>query len=98
MGRLSLPAHPLKSPPARPRPRFLCAVLTWRRLAKDLTAVSGVLASCPQGERLRVVADPLAELDLRRFAATHAASLTRAKPRLEDAILAWSLPTDWHRI
>lgn len=76
---------------------FVCGTDV-RRLAKDLTAVSGVLASCPQGERLRVVADPLAELDLRRFAATHAASLTRAKPRLEDAILAWSLPTDRHRI
>ena len=84
--------------PARPAAAFFVCGTDVRRLAKDLTAVSGVLASCPQGERLRVVADPLAELDLRRFAATHAASLTRAKPRLEDAILAWSLPTDRHRI
>jgi ABC-2 type transport system ATP-binding protein len=76
---------------------FVCGTDV-RRLAKDVTAVSGVLASCPQGERLRVIADPLAELDLRRFAATHAVNISRAKPRLEDAILAWSLPTDRHRI
>ena len=63
-----------------------------RRLANDVTAVAGVVTSYPQGESLRVVADPLAEIDLRRFAAMHAASLARAGARLEDAILAWSLP------
>jgi hypothetical protein len=66
-----------------------------RRLAKDVTAVSGVVASCPHGESLRVVADPLAEFDLRRLAAMHAASLARAGARLEDAILGWSLPMAW---
>jgi ABC-2 type transport system ATP-binding protein len=68
-----------------------------RQLAKDLTMVTGVLASCPQGESLRVVADPLAELDLRRFAVTRGASLTRAESRLEDALLARSLPTGRHQ-
>jgi ABC-2 type transport system ATP-binding protein len=63
-----------------------------RRLAKDVTAVAGVLASSPEGQSLRVVAYPLAEPDLRRFAATHAASLARLRPRFDDAVLAGSLP------
>jgi ABC-2 type transport system ATP-binding protein len=62
-----------------------------RRLAKDVTAVTGVVASYAQGESLRVVADPLAEPDLRRFAATRAASLARAGPRFDDAVLARSM-------
>ena len=62
-----------------------------RRLAKDVTAIAGVLASSPEGESLRVVAYPLAEPDLRRFAATRAASLARLGPRLDDAVLARSL-------
>jgi ABC-2 type transport system ATP-binding protein len=76
---------------------FLLCGTNVRRLAKDVTAVSGVVASYPQGESLRVVADPLAELDLHRFAAMHAASLARAGPRLEDAILARSMPMRQHQ-
>lgn len=76
---------------------FLLCGTDVRRLTKDVTAVYGVLASCPQGDSLRVVADPLAELDLRRFAATHSASLTRAEPRLEDTLLLRSLPMGWHQ-
>jgi ABC-2 type transport system ATP-binding protein len=76
---------------------FLLCGTNVRRLAKDVTAVSGVVASYPQGESLRVVADPLAELDLHRFAAMHAASLARAGPRLEDAILARSMPMGRHQ-
>ena len=68
-----------------------------RRLANDVTTVAGVVASYPQGEKLCVVADPLAELQLRRFAATHAASLARVGAQLEDAILAWSLPMGWRQ-
>jgi ABC-2 type transport system ATP-binding protein len=75
-----------------PTVAFLLCGADVRRLADDVTTVAGVVASCPQGEGLRVVADPRAELDLRRFAAMHAASLARAGARLEDAILAWSLP------
>jgi ABC-2 type transport system ATP-binding protein len=74
---------------------FLMCGTDVRRLAKDVTAASGVVASCPHGESLRVVADPLAEFDLRRLAAMHAASLARAGARLEDAILGWSLPMAW---
>jgi ABC-type multidrug transport system ATPase subunit len=71
---------------------FLLCGSDVRRLAKDVTAIAGVLASAPHGESLRVVSDPLAEFDLRRFAATRAASLIRVGPRLEDAVLARSLP------
>ena len=70
---------------------FLMCGTGVRRLAKDVTAVAGVLASSPEGESLRVVAYPLAEPDLRRFAATRAASLARLGPRLDDAVLARSL-------
>jgi len=70
---------------------FLLSGSDVRRLANEVTAVAGVVASSPQGACLRVVADPLAELDLRRFAAIHAASLSRAEARLEDAVLARSL-------
>jgi hypothetical protein len=76
---------------------FLLCGTDVRHLAKDVTAVTGVVASCPQGESLRVVADPLAELDLRRFAATHAASLTRAGARFEDAVLARAMPMGRHQ-
>jgi ABC-type multidrug transport system ATPase subunit len=72
---------------------FLLSGTNVRRLANDVTAVAGVVTSCPQGACLRVVADPLAELELRRFAAIHAASLSRAEARLEDAVLARSLST-----
>jgi len=70
---------------------FLLSGTEVRALASDVTTVAGVVASYPEGEGLRVVADPLAELDLRRFAAIHAASLCRAEARLEDAVLARSL-------
>jgi ABC-type multidrug transport system ATPase subunit len=71
---------------------FLLCGTGVRRLAKDVSAVAGVLASSPEGESLRVVAYPLAEPDLRRFAATRAASLAPVGPRLEDAVLARSVP------
>jgi hypothetical protein len=70
---------------------FLLSGSDVRRLANDVTAVAGVVTCYPQGACLRVVADPLAELELRRFAAMHAASLSRAEARLEDAVLARSL-------
>jgi ABC-2 type transport system ATP-binding protein len=69
---------------------FLLSGSDVRRLANDVTAVTGVVTCYPMGACLRVVADPLAELDLRRFAAIHAASLSQAEARLEDAVLARS--------
>ena len=56
-----------------------------------MAAVTGVVAGYPQGESLRVVTDPLEEGHLRRFAASHGASLAPATARLEDAILVWSM-------
>jgi ABC-type multidrug transport system ATPase subunit len=71
---------------------FLLCGNNVRRLAKDVIAIAGVLASSPEGASLRVVAYPFAELNLRRFAAARAASLARVGPRFEDAVLARSLP------
>jgi predicted ABC-type transport system involved in lysophospholipase L1 biosynthesis ATPase subunit len=94
--QLVLLDEPTAGPPAEiaagsPAAVFLLSGSDVRRLANDVTAVAGVVASCPQGACLRVVADPLVELDLRRFAAIHAASLSRAETRLEDAVLVRSL-------
>ena len=96
-GQVVATGAPAEIAAGSPAVAFLLSGTDVRRLANDVTAVAGVVTSYPQGESLRVVADPLAELDLRRFAAMHAASLARAGARLEDAILAWSLPMGWRQ-
>jgi hypothetical protein len=68
-----------------------------RRLAKDVTAVAGVVTSYPQGESLRVIADPLAALQLSRLAAGRGASCTNTRARLEDAVLARLLGMGWRQ-
>jgi ABC-2 type transport system ATP-binding protein len=70
---------------------FLLSGVDVRRLTDEVTAITGVVTSYPQAECLRVVADPLAEFHLRRFAATRAASLVKVRAVLEDAVLAWSI-------
>ena len=82
---------PSQIAPSSPAAVFLLSGTDVRRLANDIAAVAGVMTSYPQGESLRVVADPVAEFDLRRFAAMHAASVARVGARLEDAVLARSL-------
>jgi ABC-type multidrug transport system ATPase subunit len=96
-GQVVATGAPAKIAADSPVAVFLLCGTDVRRLAKDVTAVTGVLASYPQGENLRVVTDPLAEFDLRRFAATRAASLARAGPRLEDAVLARSVLMGRHQ-
>jgi len=91
-GQVVAVGAPAEIAAAAPVAVFLLCGNDVRRLAKDVTAIAGVLASSPEGESLRVVAYPLAELDLRRFAAARAASLARVGPRFEDAVLARSLP------
>jgi ABC-2 type transport system ATP-binding protein len=76
---------------------FLLSGVDARRLAHDAAAVTGVVASYPQGGSLRVVADSIGEEDLRRFAVSRGASFARAAARLEDAVLAWSTPMREHR-
>src|SRR5260370_12864462 len=71
---------------------FLLSGIDAHRLARAVAAVTGVVTGYPQGESLRVVAAPLGEEHLRRFAASHGASLAPATARLEDAILVWSMP------
>jgi ABC-2 type transport system ATP-binding protein len=63
-----------------------------RRLVHEVSGIAGVIASYPQGESLRVLAWSFGEENLRRFAASRGASLAPTRPRLEDAVLAWSLP------
>jgi ABC-type multidrug transport system ATPase subunit len=74
---------------------FLLSGIDPHRLAHAVAAVTGVVAGYPQGGSLRIVADPLEEEHLRRFAVSHGASLAPATVRLEDAILAW--PMGAHR-
>jgi ABC-2 type transport system ATP-binding protein len=94
-GQVVATGAPAEISASSPAVAFLLSGANVRRLANDVAGVAGVVTSYPQGDSLRVVADPLAELDLRRFAAMHAASLARAGTQLEDAILAWSLPMSW---
>jgi ABC-2 type transport system ATP-binding protein len=96
-GQVVATGAPAEIAAATPAAVFELSGTDVRLLAHDVTTVAGVVATYPQGEGLRVVADPGAELDLRRFAAMHAASLARARARLEDAILGWSLPTGWRQ-
>lgn len=96
-GQVVLAGSPAEIAADSPAAAFLLSGADVRRLANDVTAVAGVVTSYPQGESLRVVANPFAEFDLYRFAAMHAASLARAEVRLEDAILAWSTPIGGHR-
>jgi ABC-2 type transport system ATP-binding protein len=96
-GQVVAAGAPAEIAAGSPAAAFLLFGTDVRRLANDVTTVTGVVASYPQGEGLRVVADPVAELDLRRFAAMHAASLARVRARLEDAILTWSIPMDWRQ-
>ena len=81
-----------------PAAAFLLCGIDARRLARDVAAVTGVVASYPQGECLRVVAAPPGEEHLRRFAASHGARIARTAARLDDAILAWSMPTGERQI
>jgi len=91
-GQVVAAGAPAEIAAGSPAVAFLLYGIDVLRLADGVTTVAGVVASYRQGECLRVVADPVAELHLRRFAALHAASLARVGARLEDAILAWSLP------
>jgi ABC-2 type transport system ATP-binding protein len=68
-----------------------------RRLGNEVRAVSGVLASYPDGDGLRVIADPGGEDDLRRFATARGASVTSVEARLEDVVLAPPMPTPTQR-
>jgi len=71
---------------------FLLSGIGARRLGRDVAAINGVLGSYPQGEGLRVVADPYGEEHLRRFATSRGASVARVAARLEDVALAQAPP------
>jgi ABC-2 type transport system ATP-binding protein len=67
---------------------FLLYGINIRRLGDEVEAISGVVASRPQGEGLRVITDALGDEHLRRFAALHGAGIVRVGARLEDVVLA----------
>jgi hypothetical protein len=52
-----------------------------RRLGEEVDAVTGIVASYPQGEGLRVITDPFGEEHLRRFPALHGAGVDRVATR-----------------
>ena len=69
---------------------FLLTGADARELARLVEAVPGVIATYPQGPGLRVVADDVAEENLRRVASVNHASVAHVAMRLEDAVLASS--------
>ena len=52
-----------------------------RRLSEEVDAITGIVASYPQGEGLRVITDPFGEEHLRRFPALHGAAVDRVATR-----------------
>jgi len=68
---------------------FLLSGTDARQLARLVEAVSGVIATYPQGPGLRVVASTAAENALRRVASANDAEVARVAMRLEDAVLAF---------
>lgn len=96
-GRIVAVGTPAEIAAGAPAAVFLLSGGDVHRLAKDVTAVAGVVTSYPQGESLRVIADPLAALQLSRLAASRGASFTSTRARLEDAVLARLLATGWRQ-
>jgi ABC-2 type transport system ATP-binding protein len=80
-----------------PAVAFLLSGKDARRLGYEVGGFAGVVASYPQGESLRIVAQPSAEENLHCFATSRGASLTRTRSRLEEAVLAWSVLMDQPR-
>ena len=81
------PEHIARSAPAA---AFVLSGAKAHLLERSVEAVTGVIASYPQGPGLRIVADPQAEQDLHRVANVNHASLDSAAMRLEDAVLTFS--------
>jgi ABC-2 type transport system ATP-binding protein len=78
-----------------PAAAFLLSGCDARLLAPRVEAVTGVIATYPQGPCLRIVADAKAEESLLRVASVNHVSLAGAAMRLEDAVLAFSArPTE----
>jgi ABC-2 type transport system ATP-binding protein len=73
-----------------PASAFLLSGGNTRLLGPRVEAVTGVIATYPQGPCLRIVADAKAEESLHRLASINHVSLVGAEMRLEDAVLAFS--------
>jgi ABC-2 type transport system ATP-binding protein len=94
-GRVVAVGTPAAIAASAPAAVFLLSGCDVYRLAEEVTAVAGVVTSYPQGESLRVIADPLAALQLSRLATRRGASFTSTRARLEDAVLARLLVMGW---
>ena len=73
-----------------PATAFLLSGGNARLLTPCVEAITGVIATYPQGPCLRIVADAQAEESLRRLASVNQVSLAGAEMRLEDAVIAFS--------
>jgi hypothetical protein len=73
-----------------PASAFLVSGPDVRFLVASVEAISGVIASYPQGPSLRIVANPQAEESLYRVVASNNVSIASVVMRLEDAVLAFS--------
>ena len=80
-----------------PTVAFVLSGADARKVAHDAAAIGGVLTSYLIGESLRIVARPAAEKHLYRLAGLHGAILARTAARLEDAVLASSMPMGKHQ-
>lgn len=89
-GRVVAAGAPEQIARSAPAAAFLLSGIEARALAQSIEAVPGVIASCPQGSSLRIVAEAGAEETLRRVAKLKHCSIARAAMRLEDAVLAFS--------
>jgi ABC-type multidrug transport system ATPase subunit len=92
-GRIVAVGTPAEVAAGAPAAVYLLSGRDVHRLAKELAAVAGVVTSYPQGESLRVIADPLVASDLSRLAVMRGVSFTSTRARLEDAVLARLLAT-----
>jgi len=89
-GRVVAVGTPEQVARSAPAAAFLMCGIGARLLAERVETVVGVLGSYPQGQNLRVVANPEAGELLHRVAIANGVSLTREKMQLEDAALAFS--------
>ena len=89
-GRVVARGTPEQIARSAPAAAFLLAGAETRTLQKSIEDVVGVLASYPQSESLRVVANSQAAEVLAHTAEQKGLKLSRVLMRLEDAVLAYS--------
>jgi ABC-2 type transport system ATP-binding protein len=89
-GRVVAAGTPAQVAKCAPAAAFLLSGHDARRRGQNVEALSGVIASYPQGPSLRIVAAAEIEERLQRMARQDGARLVRVAMRLEDAALVFS--------